>query len=102
MVGQQRRRVGALTALTALRYRGPVSSTRATLWLQPARERSLARRHPWIFSGGVARVDGSPDAGDTVLVRAADGTDEPLRDWDKRELASAICDRLAKLLAGRG
>jgi phosphopantothenoylcysteine decarboxylase/phosphopantothenate--cysteine ligase len=27
-----------------------------------------------------------------------DGTDEPLRAWDKRELASAICDRLAKLL----
>jgi phosphopantothenoylcysteine decarboxylase/phosphopantothenate--cysteine ligase len=27
-----------------------------------------------------------------------DGTDEPLREWDKHELASAICDRLAKLL----
>jgi 23S rRNA (cytosine1962-C5)-methyltransferase len=46
-----------------------------TLWLHPARERSLARRHPWIFSGGVARIDGSPGAGDTVLVRAADGTE---------------------------
>ena len=53
------------------------SATRscATLWLQPGRERSLARRHPWIFSGGVARVDGSPAAGDTVLVRAADGAE---------------------------
>ncbi|HEX6331951.1 MAG TPA: bifunctional phosphopantothenoylcysteine decarboxylase/phosphopantothenate--cysteine ligase CoaBC [Actinomycetota bacterium] len=28
------------------------------------------------------------------------GPDEPLRDWTKRELAAAICDRLAKLLAG--
>ncbi|HSJ49766.1 MAG TPA: bifunctional phosphopantothenoylcysteine decarboxylase/phosphopantothenate--cysteine ligase CoaBC [Actinomycetota bacterium] len=28
------------------------------------------------------------------------GQDEPLRDWTKRELAAAICDRLAKLLAG--
>jgi phosphopantothenoylcysteine decarboxylase/phosphopantothenate--cysteine ligase len=26
------------------------------------------------------------------------GEDEPLRDWTKRELAAAICDRLAKLL----
>ncbi len=31
---------------------------------------------------------------------AADGQDEPLRDWTKPELASAICDRLAKLLPG--
>ena len=31
-----------------------------------------------------------------ILSRA--GEDEPLRDWTKRELASAICDRLAKLL----
>jgi len=34
-----------------------------------------------------------------AAILAADGTDEPLREWDKRELASAICDRLAKLLA---
>jgi phosphopantothenoylcysteine decarboxylase/phosphopantothenate--cysteine ligase len=27
------------------------------------------------------------------------GDDEPLREWTKRELASAICDRIAKLLA---
>ena len=46
----------------------------ATLWLQPSRERSLTRRHPWIFSGGVARVEGAPAPGHTVLVRGADGT----------------------------
>jgi phosphopantothenoylcysteine decarboxylase/phosphopantothenate--cysteine ligase len=27
------------------------------------------------------------------------GDDEPLRDWTKAELATAICDRIAKLLA---
>lgn len=27
------------------------------------------------------------------------GEDEPLREWTKRELAAAVCDRLAKLLA---
>jgi phosphopantothenoylcysteine decarboxylase/phosphopantothenate--cysteine ligase len=34
-----------------------------------------------------------------AAILAADGQDEPLRGWTKRELASAICDRLAKLLA---
>lgn len=37
------------------------------------------------------------DANRAAIV-AADGQDEPMRDWTKRELAGAICDRLAKLL----
>ncbi|MFZ9627741.1 MAG: class I SAM-dependent rRNA methyltransferase [Ilumatobacteraceae bacterium] len=45
-----------------------------TIRLQPGRERSLQRRHPWVFSGAVASVDGSPSPGTTVLVTAADGT----------------------------
>jgi phosphopantothenoylcysteine decarboxylase/phosphopantothenate--cysteine ligase len=32
----------------------------------------------------------------TILSRT--GEDEPMREWSKRELAAAICDRLAKLL----
>jgi 23S rRNA (cytosine1962-C5)-methyltransferase len=44
-----------------------------TIHLKPARERSLLRRHPWIFSGAVARVEGAPNSGDTVAVVAADG-----------------------------
>ena len=43
------------------------------LILKPGREKSLARRHPWIFSGAVARVQGDPAAGDSVAVRAAGG-----------------------------
>jgi len=43
------------------------------LILKPGREKSLARRHPWIFSGAVARVQGDPDSGDTVAVRAGSG-----------------------------
>ncbi|MDO8392202.1 MAG: class I SAM-dependent methyltransferase [Actinomycetota bacterium] len=46
----------------------------SSVWLKPAAERSLARRHPWVFSGAVTRVEGSPEAGDTVLVKGADGT----------------------------
>lgn len=45
-----------------------------SLWLRPDRDRSLLRRHPWVFSGAVARVEGSPAPGATVTVRAADGT----------------------------
>lgn len=41
--------------------------------LKPGRERSLLRRHPWIFSGAVDRTSGSPQGGDTVRVLGADG-----------------------------
>ncbi len=43
------------------------------LILKPGREKSLKRRHPWIFSGGIARVEGKPQLGDTVEVCSADG-----------------------------
>ena len=36
--------------------------------LLPGRERSLLRRHPWIFSGAVGDVSGSPQPGETVEV----------------------------------
>lgn len=43
----------------------------ATLILKAGREKSLKRRHPWIFSGAVAKVEGDPHSGDTVEVRAS-------------------------------
>jgi 23S rRNA (cytosine1962-C5)-methyltransferase len=43
------------------------------LLLKPGREKSLQRRHPWVFSGAVARVDGDPEPGDTVELRSATG-----------------------------
>ncbi|TMH17681.1 MAG: class I SAM-dependent rRNA methyltransferase, partial [Betaproteobacteria bacterium] len=43
------------------------------LTLKPGRERSLLRRHPWIFSGAIAEVRGAPHSGDTVDVRGDDG-----------------------------
>jgi 23S rRNA (cytosine1962-C5)-methyltransferase len=43
------------------------------LILKPGREKSLKRRHPWVFSGAVAKVQGNPDAGDTVEVHSATG-----------------------------
>ncbi len=44
-----------------------------TLLLKPGRERALARRHPWIFSGAVASVSGDPGLGETIAVRDAAG-----------------------------
>jgi len=43
------------------------------LILKKGRDKSLKRRHPWIFSGAIERVVGKPKAGDTVEVRTADG-----------------------------
>lgn len=45
----------------------------AQLILQPGRERSLFRRHPWIFAGSVERLEGRARAGDTVTVVSAEG-----------------------------
>jgi 23S rRNA (cytosine1962-C5)-methyltransferase len=41
--------------------------------LKPGKERSLLRRHPWIYASAVARVDGEVASGATVEVRGADG-----------------------------
>ncbi len=41
--------------------------------LKAGREKSIRRRHPWIFSGAIARVDGHPEAGSTVRVVSASG-----------------------------
>src|SRR5512137_2938458 len=40
----------------------------AELILKPTREKSLLRRHPWVFSGAVERVQGDPQPGETVEV----------------------------------
>jgi 23S rRNA (cytosine1962-C5)-methyltransferase len=53
--------------------RSDVRRTTATLVLKAGREKSLVRRHPWIFSGAVERFEGAPGIGDTVTVRAAGG-----------------------------
>jgi len=44
---------------------------RAAIVLKRGRERSIRRRHPWVFSGAIERVHGKPAAGDTVEVRSS-------------------------------
>jgi 23S rRNA (cytosine1962-C5)-methyltransferase len=53
----------------------------AQLFLAPSKERSLFRRHPWIFAAAVARLDGRARAGDTVTVVAADGRELAKAAW---------------------
>lgn len=43
------------------------------VFLKPGRETAVQRRHPWVFSGGIARVEGQPDPGALVAVHSADG-----------------------------
>ncbi|RPJ20945.1 MAG: 23S rRNA (cytosine(1962)-C(5))-methyltransferase RlmI, partial [Chloroflexi bacterium] len=43
----------------------------SSILLQPGREKSLLRRHPWIFSGAVQHVDDEPLSGATVDLLSA-------------------------------
>jgi 23S rRNA (cytosine1962-C5)-methyltransferase len=88
------------------------------LLLKPGRERSLLRRHPWIFEGAVDHLEGRARPGDTVDVIAANGaclaraawspqsqirarvwtfdTDETIDDaFFKRRVAAAVARREA-------
>jgi 23S rRNA (cytosine1962-C5)-methyltransferase len=44
-----------------------------TLTLRPGKERSLQRRHPWLYAGAIARASGSPQSGQLVRVVSEDG-----------------------------
>ncbi|MGQ0511935.1 MAG: class I SAM-dependent rRNA methyltransferase [Betaproteobacteria bacterium] len=51
------------------------------LHLKAGRERSVLRRHPWIFSGAVERVDGTPEPGESLLVKNAQGQPVAVAAW---------------------
>ena len=48
-------------------------SPQPVLVLKAGRDKSIKRRHPWVFSGAVEKVIGDPQSGDTVMVRSAEG-----------------------------
>lgn len=50
-----------------------MSNTFPTLIIAPEREKPIRNRHPWVFSGAIQRIEGTPDPGDMVEVRAPDG-----------------------------
>jgi len=50
-----------------------MAETLPKVWLKPGREKSLRRRHPWVFSGAIERVDGDPKPGATIDLVTASG-----------------------------
>lgn len=46
---------------------------RPCLIIAPGKEKAILRRHPWIFSGAVKRIEGEPQEGDLVDVVDAHG-----------------------------
>ena len=58
---------------SASRPRIGAASARPCIILKAGREKSLLRRHPWIFSGAVECIDGAPASGDTLPIRDAAG-----------------------------
>ena len=85
------------------------------LVLKPGREKSLKRRHPWVFSGAVAKAQGAPGPGETVSVWSATGEflavaayspDSQIAarvwDWDDREIDAAFFgERIGQAVAQR-
>lgn len=41
--------------------------------IDPQRQRAIERRHPWVFSGAIMNVEGSPADGDLVTLRTESG-----------------------------
>jgi 23S rRNA (cytosine1962-C5)-methyltransferase len=59
--------------------------------LKPGREKSLLRRHPWVFSGAIGGVEGQLQPGETVLVQDSRG--QPLG-WGAYSPQSQITVRM--------
>jgi 23S rRNA (cytosine1962-C5)-methyltransferase len=50
-----------------------MSVQQPSLILKPGREKSLLRRHPWVFSGAVESISGAPNSGEVVDILSSDG-----------------------------
>src|SRR5262245_14405352 len=84
------------------------------LVLKPGREKSLKRRHPWVFSGAVAKVQGKPETGATVGVWSASGEFLAVAayspqsqivarawDWEERAVDEAFCRQRIEQAVGQ-
>ncbi len=58
--------------------------------LKKGREESLYRFHPWVFSGAIAQVHGTPEEGDVVAVHASDGRFLACGHWQIGSIAVRI------------
>ncbi|MBY0575783.1 MAG: class I SAM-dependent methyltransferase [Gallionellaceae bacterium] len=93
-----------------------MATAQPAIILKAGREKSLLRKHPWIFSGAVERIDGTPASGATLPVRDAAGnflawaayspaSQITARVWSWREAeaidAEFLRNRIANALAAR-
>jgi len=71
--------------------------------LKSGREKSLKHRHPWVFSGAVAKLRGEPETGETIGIYSSDGEFLAVAafspnsqivarvwDWEQREIDTAF------------
>src|SRR3970282_2158528 len=118
-----RKRVQRNKQQTETRAPQPASGPRAgnpaakpCITLKADREKSLLRRHPWIFSGAVECIDGAPAGGDTVpghdaagnfLAWAAYNPDSQITarvwSWNEQDVIDKVFfhGRIANALAAR-
>ncbi len=61
------------------------------IFLKPGREKSLLRRHPWVFSGAIDSIAGQPVGGDTLPVLDSSGN---FLAWAAYNPASQITARI--------
>jgi len=62
-----------------------------TITIKPKRQESILRRHPWVFSGAIKKVEGKPGAGDWVKVIANKGA---LLGWGHFSPGTSIAIRM--------
>ena len=58
--------------------------------LRHGKEQSVKRLHPWIFSGAIAKMSGTPDEGDLVSVYSAEGEFLAIGHYQKSSIAVRI------------
>ena len=68
-----------------------------SVFLKKGRERSVERRHPWVFSGAIERTDGEMSIGETVAVLDSAGRTLGYGSWSP---ASQIRVRMLTFGAG--
>jgi len=94
-ISHQRRRENSRQQAVVIK--APVVPFAGPRWLlQAGREKLLQRRHPWIFSGAVERIEGNPASGETVQVCDTQGG---FLAWAAYNSQSKICARVWSWLA---
>lgn len=60
------------------------------IFLKSGKELSVKRFHPWIFSGAISKINGSPKEGDVVEVFASDGSYLATGHWSPGSIAVRV------------